>query len=305
MSKIFRYFNLVIALVLAVTLFGAHQPARAQSGGPTTHTKGDNSTAPFVPGEVVVGFESGQQLPAYTAQATGLATAMGATVERVSVDGAALLQVAPDADVKALASQLSGQPGVKFAEPNYIFSVLPLPQNKPVRQDVVLRRSAKGDEFAYQGKPLHSVSVPNLVGAPNNPPPDKNSSSKITSTYPNDPYLWNNNGWSWVGADIVWPNKTASVGVCEVDSGVDYNHPDLSGKIIKGFDVVNNDPDPMDDLGHGTAVAGILAANLNNKIGMAGVSTGKVVAMKYLTPRARLRASILPLPSLCAHNAAI
>jgi subtilisin family serine protease len=280
MSKHSRYFNLAIALVLAVTLFGAHQPAKAQSKGASNHTKGDNSTAPFVPGEVVVGFVSGKQLPAYSVQAAGVAEALGATVERVSADGTALLQVAPDADVRALASQLTGRPGVKFAEPNYIFSLLPLPQNKPVRQDVVLRRSAKGDEFAYQGKPLHAIPVPNLVGAPNNPPADKNSSSKITSTYPNDPYLWNNNGWAWVGADIVWPNKTASAGVCEVDSGVDYSHPDLSGKIIKGFDIVNNDTDPMDDLGHGTAVAGILAANLNNKIGMAGVSTVKVVAMK-------------------------
>jgi hypothetical protein len=282
MFKLSRCFNLAIALVLAVTLFGAHQPARAQSGRASNHIKADNSNAPFVPGEVVVGFESGKQLPAYTAQATGLATAMGATVERVSADGAALLQVAPDADVKALASKFGGQPGVKFAEPNYIFSVLPLPKNKPVRQDVVLRRSAKGDEFAYQGKPLHAVPVANLVGAPNNPPADKNSSSKITSTYPNDPYLWNNNGWAWVGADIVWPNKTASAGICEVDSGVDYSHPDLSGRITKGPDVVNNDSDPMDDLGHGTGVAGILAAIQNNKIGMAGVSTGKVVAVKVL-----------------------
>ncbi|MFQ6025379.1 MAG: S8 family serine peptidase [Nitrosopumilaceae archaeon] len=51
-----------------------------------------------------------------------------------------------------------------------------------------------------------------------------------------------------------------------VDTGVDYNHPDLSGfgpngKVIGGYDYVDNDNDPMDTSGHGTEVAGIIAAD--------------------------------------------
>ena len=59
--------------------------------------------------------------------------------------------------------------------------------------------------------------------------------------------------------------------VAVLDTGVDYMHPDLGGgfgpeyKVVGGFDFANNDSDPMDDNGHGTYVAGIVAANGNLK----------------------------------------
>ena len=46
--------------------------------------------------------------------------------------------------------------------------------------------------------------------------------------------------------------------VCLIDTGVDYNHADLSGKIINGPDFVNDDSDSMDDQGHGTHIAGTI-----------------------------------------------
>ena len=55
--------------------------------------------------------------------------------------------------------------------------------------------------------------------------------------------------------------------VAILDTGVDYDHPDLGGgfgpgyKVVGGYDFVNDDPDPMDDNGHGTHVAGIVAAS--------------------------------------------
>ncbi len=67
-----------------------------------------------------------------------------------------------------------------------------------------------------------------------------------------------------------------------MDSGVDYTHKDLSASIVKGFDYVNDDSDPMDDYGQGTHLAGIIAAKSNNAEGIAGVSTGKVLAVKVL-----------------------
>src|SRR5699024_2793151 len=65
------------------------------------------------------------------------------------------------------------------------------------------------------------------------------------------------------GSDITGEGMTVAV----IDTGVDYTHPDLGEgfgtdeKVIGGYDFVHNDNDPMDDNGHGTHVAGIIAAN--------------------------------------------
>lgn len=93
-----------------------------------------------------------------------------------------------------------------------------------------------------------------------------------------------------------WALTTGSpdVIVALIDSGVDYNHPDLSTNIwintaeavgnnidddgngliddIRGWDFVDDDNDPMDAYGHGTFGAGIIAAKGNNQRGVAGIN---------------------------------
>lgn len=79
--------------------------------------------------------------------------------------------------------------------------------------------------------------------------------------------------------------------VCVIDTGIDYTHPDLGGcsessflagncsKVVGGYDFVNSDTNPMDDNGHGTHVAGIVAANGSIR----GVAPGAtVVSLKAL-----------------------
>jgi hypothetical protein len=64
---------------------------------------------------------------------------------------------------------------------------------------------------------------------------------------------------------------SADVTIAVLDTGVDRTHPDLSGKLVDGYDFVANDPDPSDQNGHGTHVAGIAAAATNNALGVAGM----------------------------------
>jgi subtilisin family serine protease len=73
--------------------------------------------------------------------------------------------------------------------------------------------------------------------------------------------------------------------VAVIDSGVDYNHEDMVNQMHsnRGYDFVNNDNNPMDDNGHGTHVAGTIAAGSNNRKGTAGVAPqAKIMAIKGL-----------------------
>ncbi|MEW5830945.1 MAG: S8 family serine peptidase, partial [Chloroflexota bacterium] len=66
-----------------------------------------------------------------------------------------------------------------------------------------------------------------------------------------------------------------------IDTGVDYNHGDLKGKVYRGKDFIDNDLFPMDANGRGTHMAGIAAAKTNNAVGIAGISPlSKILAIR-------------------------
>lgn len=66
-------------------------------------------------------------------------------------------------------------------------------------------------------------------------------------------------------------NYGTGINVAVIDTGIDYNHPDLNSTFKGGYDFVNNDADPIDDNGHGTHCAGIIAAQ-DNTLGVVGVA---------------------------------
>jgi subtilisin family serine protease len=87
-----------------------------------------------------------------------------------------------------------------------------------------------------------------------------------------------------IQADLAWDiqiGDPASILVTVIDTGIDYNHPDLAGQYVTGgYDYVNDDPDPMDDHSHGTHCAGIITATINNTVGIAGVANVSVMGHK-------------------------
>jgi thermitase len=77
----------------------------------------------------------------------------------------------------------------------------------------------------------------------------------------------------------------SDIKVAVVDTGIDYYHPDLRGRVLKGRDFVNGDDDAFDDNFHGTHCAGILAAGRNNG-GIVGVAPNiTLLAVKVLSDR--------------------
>jgi thermitase len=73
-------------------------------------------------------------------------------------------------------------------------------------------------------------------------------------------------------AHLVTTGVGATVAV--VDTGIDASHPDLAGRIVPGYDFVDNDSTPQDGNGHGTHVSGIIAADADNGIGVDSVAPG-------------------------------
>jgi len=65
---------------------------------------------------------------------------------------------------------------------------------------------------------------------------------------------------------------SSDVVIAVLDSGVDPFHPDLSAKLVAGYNFYGNNTDSADVYGHGTAVAGAAAAIGNNQIGVASVA---------------------------------
>jgi subtilisin family serine protease len=171
-------------------------------------------------------------------------------------------------DLKAL-------PEVEYAEPNYIYSV---------------------DDLQPVGPVLTADDVKKMQSG---------LRSSQSAVVPNDPLYSQQWYIPAVKADLVWEQTTGDttqvIGI--LDTGVDWNHPDLKNKIwsnpgeipgngidddgngliddVRGWDYINNDNNPMDDNSHGTHVAGIAAAETNNGIGIAGVNwKAKIMPIK-------------------------
>ncbi|WP_246943150.1 S8 family peptidase [Bacillus pinisoli] len=109
----------------------------------------------------------------------------------------------------------------------------------------------------------------------------------FTTTWtPNDTYYNNyqygiKNTYTNLAWDVTKGSSSQEIAI--IDTGVDYTHPDLDGKTIKGYDFVDNDYNPMDLNGHGTHVAGIAAAETNNATGIAGTAPNtRILAVRVL-----------------------
>ncbi len=101
----------------------------------------------------------------------------------------------------------------------------------------------------------------------------------------NDTYRSLQWGLDTVAAETAWPYTTGTgVVVGVVDTGVDGTHPDLAGQVLAGADLVAGTGDGrVDPDGHGTHVAGIVAAVANNNLGVAGAAPGvKILPVRVL-----------------------
>ncbi len=169
----------------------------------------------------------------------------------------------PESDLKEIRRQILTIPEVEYAEPNYFIKLNYLPNSAYFKYQWALHNTGQD---TGQGRGTADADI-------------------------DAPEAW----------DITKGDSNILVGV--IDTGVDYNHPDIApnmwtnpGEIagngidddnngyiddIHGYDFVNNDGDPNDDQYHGTHVAGAMAGTDGG--GVAGVAMqAKIVALKFL-----------------------
>ena len=86
----------------------------------------------------------------------------------------------------------------------------------------------------------------------------------------------------WAGGDGFSGSTGEGITIAVIDSGVDLDHPEFSGRIVPGYDFVDGDPYADDENGHGTHVAGTIAA-ANDGNGITGIAhEAKIMPLRVL-----------------------
>jgi len=128
---------------------------------------------------------------------------------------------------------------------------------------------------------------------------------QIPKMLPNDIFLQDQWYWFEVGSDKIWTSYElsdfADVTIAVIDTGVDYTHPDLYNKMLRdshgqiiGWNTIENNNNTMDDhpSGHGTMMAGIITAEVNNSQYFAGIApNAKIMPIKVVSNNRAARAS--------------
>jgi len=232
--------------LFAVVALAAAQPARGRA----------------VAGQLLVKFAPSANA---NVRATAHRVARGRLVSEIAERGIALVAV-PEGDESAAIARYRGNPNVLYAEPNYIRRV-PEPVSHDGGTTVV-----PGDKYFGQQWALHNTGQEFYC---------------IAWVF-GDLCFFQGTAGADIAAPEAWAISTGTptITVAVIDTGVDYTHPDLAGHYAGGYDFVSSDLDPLDDHGHGTHVAGTIAASLDNLTGSPATAEGVV----GVAPQARILA---------------
>jgi subtilisin family serine protease len=190
------------------------------------------------------------------------------------LDRVFVLKFDPNADLDSIIDELRSRDDVEYAEPNYRIKLGTVPANDP--------------DFSSQWSLMNlGLGIDIVVDA--------------TGRIERFPATLNAD----IKADAAWEITTGSpnVIVAVSDTGVDLTHPDLQRNIytnpaeipdngidddkngfvddVHGYNVADHNPDVGDVVGHGTQMAGLIAAEINNNIGIAGVSQSQILPVRF------------------------
>ncbi len=259
----------------------------------TVQANEKNALAEHVPGEVIVKLKAGMAKSFLSRKSVYNADIK--ELMELSMGDVAVLRVPQTKSLKSIVIEISKDSAVEYVEPNFIY--------KAIKNVETLESKLYNSSFT----PKYSSMLTNdpkfddlwgLVNTGNNEPAGSRGNSAPSGVAGIDVNA--TNAWA-----ITKGNKNVKIAV--IDTGVDYNHPDLQANIwtntaelngrpgvdddgngyvddIHGYDFANNDGDPMDGNGHGTHCSGTIAAEHDNGVGIAGVmAQAQIVGIKFLT----------------------
>lgn len=226
----------------------------------------------FVPGEVIVKLKVNSSLKSLKSIGFEKSKPL-----KVAFGNLYKLKLTDKANLETTLKELNQNPDVEYAEPNYIYKVVDYVAGTPSDPKFSLLWGLKNNGNNEPGKDGNPTATVGAAGA------------DINATQ------------AW---EVQRGSKTIRVAV--IDTGIDYNHPDLKDNIavnvkekngtagvdddgngyvddVYGYDFANNDADPMDGHSHGTHCAGTIGGVHNNQ-GVAGVMAEvSLVPVKFLS----------------------
>lgn len=286
-SLLLSYVLLVSSVPLATTASANLEGKESsKTGAPSTPSFQQQNAARHRSGELLVRFRAGSS----EHDKLGAIASLGAHRKRQlrGESGIEKLELAAGQNPETAAQRLRLNPAIELAEPNFLInhdelrgpSVFPEPTRQTPRPLFDLK--SFNPELAFSNHGM--AAIPGMATIP-----------QLPGIQPNDPrfveqWALNNTGQSGgqFGSDIgvtgAWQRTTggASTVIAVIDSGIDFTHPDLANNKwtnrapgpdgdTNGWDYITDSGTIVDEQGHGTAIAGIIAAQGNNMIGVAGV----------------------------------
>jgi RHS repeat-associated protein len=236
-SRISAFVSLFLSYLLIIPLCTPFAVSAKSLPKNSTRPAQEQAPARYRDGEILVRFRDGVSAKD---KETIFATHGVRRNQKLEGDsGFEKLQLSAGRDAKAAVLQLLLNPQVQFAEPNFLISKEDLTPNDPqFKEQWALQNTGQnGGQFG-----------------------------------------------SDIKAGAAWDKTTGSAAtvIAVIDSGIDFTHPDLknnqwtnpkpsTNNDLHGWDFTNNSAEIKDEQGHGTAVAGIIAAEGNNAVGISGV----------------------------------
>lgn len=246
-----------------VRIVPMEEKKRAATAEEMAVSEGRTSARP----EVLVKFKSGVSRAAIESLTSRLNDRIEDRIEHAT--GWESIDDLDDADAAAIVAEYSKLPEVEYAEPNFEIELSEVSEGSPL-----IPVLPHDPQFTEQWALANSGQRGGKQGAD-------------------------------ISATIAWAVTTGhdDIVVAVLDSGVDYNHEDLKGNMWKrpasmapyqdnelgtvddvdGFNAIDNASDPMDENGHGTHCAGIIGAEGENNLGIAGVNWNvRIMPLKFM-----------------------